>query len=80
MLYYLIEISTGDKKVAGKAVYEYQTLNEAIAAFHTNIGKAMKSELYDSDLLIVANSLGGIYKNESYIKPVPEEEPEEKEE
>lgn len=74
MLFYLIEIATGDKKVAGKAVYEFETLNEAIAAFHTNMGKAMKSDLYDSDLLIVSNSLGGIYKNESYKKPVPEPE------
>lgn len=33
MKYYVIEIATGDSKIAGKAIYEYATKNEALASY-----------------------------------------------
>lgn len=70
MKYYVFEVATGDPKIAGKSVYEYNTLNEAVATFHSKLGTAMKSDLYDSDLVMVINSEGGIHKTEKYVKPV----------
>lgn len=76
MKYYVFEVATGDSKIAGKGVYEYNTLNEAVANFHSKLGIAMKSDLYDSDLVMVINAEGGVHKVEKYTKPVVIEEPE----
>lgn len=70
-MFYLIEIAKGDSKIEGKAVYEYQTENEAIASFHSKMGSAMKSDLYDSELLLVIDSNGTVVKREKYSKPIP---------
>ena len=64
MKYYLVEIANGDSKIAGKSVYEYATLKEAKANFHSKLGIAMKSDLYESALFLVFNSLGTIYETE----------------
>lgn len=64
MKYFLIEIATGDDKIKGKAIYEYNSLNEAVAAFHKKLGIAMASELYTSELVMVSDSCGSVYKNE----------------
>lgn len=64
--YYVIEIATGDSKIAGKSIYEYNTLNEALASFHKKLGTAMSSDLYEKDLVMVINSEGGIHASESY--------------
>lgn len=69
-MYYLIEISDGDSKIAGKGVYEYATLDDAVANFHSKLGAAMKSELFISELVMVIDSNGGIYKSEKYEKAV----------
>lgn len=74
MKFYLIEIATGDEKIAGKAVYEYATLNEAVANFHSKLGSAMKSDLYESELVMVINSEGGVHKSEKFIKDEAEQE------
>lgn len=73
MKYYLIEISAGDARIAGKAIYEYQTMNEAVASFHSKIGTAMKSDLYKSELVIVIDDKGNVcetncYENENYLE------------
>ena len=70
-MFYLIEISTGDAKIAGKAVYEYDTENEAVASFHTKLGNAMKSELFDTELVMVIDSNGKMLKREKFVKPLP---------
>lgn len=70
MKYYLLEIANGDAKVAGKAVYEYASLNEAVAAFHKKLGSAMSSELYTEELVIVTDSEGTIYKDERFVAEV----------
>lgn len=72
MNYYLIEISTGDGRIAGKAVYEYSEEHDAVAAYHSKMGTAMRSDLYDTELLMVVDSTGKVLKRELYIKPVPE--------
>ena len=67
-MYYVIEIVKGDAKVAGKGVYEYPTLEEAVGAWHAKLGAAMKSDLYASDLCMVVGNDGAVYRSEQYVK------------
>lgn len=67
-MYYVIEIAKGDAKIAGKGVYEYQTLDEAIGAWHAKLETAMKSDLYASDLCMVVGNDGAVYRSEQYVK------------
>lgn len=69
MKYFVIEIATGDSKIAGKSIYEYATYNEAVASFHKKLGTAMGSELYTSDLVMVVDQYGNVAKSEFYSKP-----------
>lgn len=69
-MFYLIEITTGDSKVEGKAVYEYVTETEAVATFHSKMGSAMKSELYTSELLLVVDENGIVLKRERFVRPI----------
>lgn len=71
-MFYLIEIATGDSKVAGNAVYQYETEQMAVATFHQKMGTAMKSALYDSELLMVIDENGTVIKREQFLKPVEE--------
>lgn len=66
-MFYLIEISAGDSKIAGKAIYEYATEKDAMAAFHQKLASAMKSELYKTDLVIVMDAYGTVIKKEQYV-------------
>lgn len=70
-MYYVIEIAKGDAKIAGKGVYEYQTLDEAIGAWHAKLGIAIKSDLYASDLCMVVGNDGAVYRSEQYVKASP---------
>ena len=70
MKFYVVEISEGDSKVSGKSIYEYETLNDAVATFHSKLGMAMNSELYTSELIMVINSEGGVHKQEKFIREV----------
>lgn len=72
--FYVVEISNGDERIQGKAVYEYVTLNEAVATFHQKLGIAMKSELYTSELVMVIDSIGAVFKTERYTAPIESEE------
>lgn len=72
MKYYLLEISTGDAQIAGKAVYEYDSEKDVIASFHSKMGVAMKSDLYDSELVMAIDENGVIIKRERYTKPIKE--------
>ena len=67
-MYYLIEISTGDAKVAGKAIYTYTNENDVIANFHSKLGVAMKSELYNTELLMAIDDNGKVLEQRRYIK------------
>lgn len=69
-MFYLIEITTGDPKVEGKAVYEYATNTEAVATFHAKMGSAMKSDLYTSELLLVIDENGSVLRRERFVRPI----------
>lgn len=73
MKFYVFEVAEGDGKIAGKGVYEYATLNEALASFHKRLGTAMGSELYTSDLVMVISSDGTVYRSEKFTRDVVEE-------
>lgn len=68
MKFYLIEISEGDAKIAGKGIYEYTNYLDAIANFHSKLGVAMKSELYTSDLIMVVDSNGDVRASEKFTR------------
>lgn len=69
-MFYVIEIATGDSKIAGKSIYEYSTENEAVASFHSKMGTAMKSEMYTSELLLVIDASGSVLKREKFVRPI----------
>ena len=68
--YYLVEIATGDPKIAGKAVYSYNNRNDAIANFHSKMGAAMKSELYTTELLVVLDKNGMAVEREIFERVI----------
>lgn len=80
MKYYLVEIATGDAKIKGKGVYEYDSFNKAVANFHSKLGNAMKSDLYESELVVIIDDNGILVKSEKYTNPnyhvKPEPQPE----
>lgn len=65
--FYVIEISDGDSKIKGKAIYEYDNKNSAIATFHKKLGTAMSSELYTAEQIMVVNSNNVVIACEKYI-------------
>lgn len=67
-MFYLVEVSTGDTKITAKAIYTFATETEAIANFHSKLGAAMKSDLFDTELCIVIDENGTVIKREKYIK------------
>lgn len=80
MRFYLITIqynrvAQAENRTAPKA---YDTLDEAVAEFHVQMGKDMKNDSLGWALNMVINSEGGIHKNEKWTRPVdPEPVPEE---
>lgn len=66
-MFYVLEVSHGDSKIEGKAVYEYGTLNEAVGSFHQKLGSAMRSDLYTDELVMVIGADGAVYRSEKYI-------------
>lgn len=65
-MFYLLEITTTDK--VSKAVYEFATLNEAKAAFHSKLGSQMKSAACQAELVMVIDEYGASYAMERYTK------------
>lgn len=77
--FYVIEISEGDTKIKGKAMYEYDNKNSAIATFHKKLGTAMASDLYATEQIMVVNSNNVViccekYINDDYATEEPTEE------
>lgn len=70
MKFYVIEISEGDSKIKGKSIYEYATLDEAIATYHSKMASAMRSELFTSEQILVINSDNGVHISDKFVKPV----------
>lgn len=71
-MFYVIEISTGDSSIAGRAVYESETLNAATALFYQKLANAMKSDLFTSELCMVIDAQGAVYRSEKYEKTIAE--------
>ena len=51
---------TADKK----SIYVYQTIDEAVASFHSQLGGAVGASTIDSILCLVINSVGGTIRSE----------------
>lgn len=66
-MFYLIEIAMGDAQIKGTAVYPYDNEKAAIAAFHTKLGQAMKSPLFESELVMVIDEHGTVLKHEKFV-------------
>ena len=75
-MFYVLEVSTGEAAIAGRAVYAYATLDEAVATFHSKMGTAMKSLMYATELLMVIDDNGAVYRTELFTRPAPEVEEE----
>lgn len=65
-MFFLLEITTTDK--ISKAVYQYDTLNEAKANFHSKLGSQMKSASCLAELVMVVDENGAVYASERYTK------------
>lgn len=72
-MFYLTEITTTDK--ISKAVYQYETLDEAKANYHSKMGAQMKAAACKDELCIIFDGNGAVHVSDHYIKPVtaPEE-------
>lgn len=76
-MFYLVEVTEYmNETPSAKAVYSYESQDEAIARFHQKMGGAMLNENYATELLVVMNSTGKTVKTEYYARPVPAPEPE----
>lgn len=75
-MFYVLEVSTGESAIAGRAVYGYNTQDEAVATFHSKMGTAMKSLMYATELLMVIGDDGAVYRTEKFTRPAPEVEEE----
>lgn len=67
-MFYLITIATGDAKIAGRAIYSYSSEQEVVANFHSQLGMAMKSDLYDSLLCMAIDEDGKVVKREKFAR------------
>lgn len=65
-MFYLLEVTTTDK--ISKAVYQYDTLSEAKANFHSKLGGQMKSAACLAELVMVIDEYGAVYASERYTK------------
>lgn len=71
MKYYLIFIMNLADGKEDKAVYAYNSLDEARANFHKQLGGWMQKDNVEHILAMVINSDGGVYCSETYTKPAP---------
>lgn len=73
-MFYLIEVTNYNNDTAeSKAIYSYQTEDEAVSKWHTKMGGAMSNETYDTELLIVVNSVGAVIRSDYWQRNHTEE-------
>lgn len=70
-MFFVLEITTTDK--ISKAVYQYDTLEEAVGNFHSKMGSQMKSDACNAELVMVIGEDGAVYRSEKYNKPTETE-------
>lgn len=69
-MYFLIEITTTN--TTAKAIYSYETKNEALANFHSKLGSQMKNASCNAELVMVIDDNGAVHASEKYDRPVTE--------
>lgn len=63
--YFVVEIAEGDPKIAGYAIYGYDTAKEAKSVWHQKRSTAQKSDLYTYHLCMVTDAKGRVLKREN---------------
>lgn len=66
-MFYVIEITTIEG-VNQKGVYEFTSLNDAIASFHSRMGGQMKNPDCEAELVMVIDANGAVYRSEKFNK------------
>lgn len=65
MEYYVILVKKyNDGTADKKSLYVYETLDEAVASFHSQLGGAVGASTVESILCQVVNSVGGTLRSE----------------
>lgn len=65
MEYYILLVKKyNDETATKKSIYSYETLDEAVASFHSLLGGSVGSDTIDSILCQVVNSVGGTIRSE----------------
>lgn len=66
MKYFLLMIRKLDTGEFKKSVYEFNTQNEAVQSFHSNIGVAMKETSTLSGVAVIVDLAGNTIRKESF--------------
>lgn len=73
-MFYLIEVTSYNNGTEeAKAIYSYQTEDEAVAKWHSKMGGAMSNETYETELLIVVDSVGTVIRSDYWQRNHTEE-------
>lgn len=68
-MYYLIEITTyNDSTPTGKAIYGYETHDEALAAYFGKMRGAIINANYTSELCMIINEQGAVQRYEYWVR------------
>ena len=68
-MFYLVEITTYVNSTPDAyAVYSYDSMDGAVAAFHQKMSGAMRNENYASELCIVIDSFGATRRSEHWVR------------
>lgn len=74
MGYFLINIETyNDGSADSKAIYTYATQDDAIAAYHSKLGSAMKNAKCRTVLCMVISETGNVVKQEFWLREATDE-------
>lgn len=65
MEYYIVLVKKyNDGTATKKSIYSYDTLDEAVASFHSQLAGTVGADTIDSVLCQVVNSVGGTVRSE----------------
>lgn len=68
-MFYLIEVTTyNDSTPTGKAIYSYETHDEALAAFYGKMRGAIVNTDYASELCMIINEQGSVQRYEYWVR------------
>lgn len=62
--YVILSKKYNDGTADKKSIYVYQTIEEAVASFHSQLGGAVGASTIDFILCLVINSVGGVLRSE----------------